>query len=570
MQPESGMVSVAHIVLQLFVFLATVLAFRAAATVPGLAGWQAAAAGATWLLLGGHGSSLAGVVLLALVLVRAVRSRDGSDETRFATLLGIVGAAGVLWNGRGESFRWIAWLLPVAPLLIDATFSGVRRWRHPAGSTVHVSALIAQAADQPQVAGIVLFVLGFAWYGVAASWSWAVGYSVSITAAVASVPVVCVWLVVSVAAHPAPTLAASAGTTAAGVGARILGFDGLRAIAVGLVVFSHAGLIEGGAWERSGAARIFNAQVGVQIFFVLSGLLITHLMLAEHARTGRVDLSRFYLRRVLRIFPVYYAAIAFSFALAAVGLYGIHPQAFGAAIAYLMNFAPWDHMEATFSHFWSLAVEEHFYFFWPVVVVLARGRADTAGLLAAAAIVAMTLWLAYPPAFVLNLASSHAVNRWTVPAAIPILIGCLVACLLWKRALPPAISRTLGVFGALTFLLPLAPSAHALVPTALHLPLSSSAIAAMMAFLVGSPRSLAVKVLELRPLTYLGTISYGIYVWQGILTGNGSYRQVPGWPPEPLLGAMLAVALAALSYRFFEEPILRYKDRLGRSARPEV
>lgn len=71
-------------------------------------------------------------------------------------------------------------------------------------------------------------------------------------------------------------------------------------------------------------------------------------------------------------------------------------------------------------------------------------------------------------------------------------------------------------------------------------------------------------------MTYLGTISYGIYVWQGILTGNGPYRQVPGWPPEPLLGAVLAVALAALSYRFFEEPILRYKDRLGRLARPEV
>lgn len=213
----------------------------------------------------------------------------------------------------------------------------------------------------------------------AAWWSWAVGYSVSITAAIASAPVVCVWLVVSMAAHPAPALsAATAGTAAAGVGARILGFDGLRAIAVGLVVFSHAGLIEGGAWERSGAARIFNAHVGVQIFFVLSGLLITHLMLAEHARTGRVDLSRFFLRRVLENLSDYYAAIAVSFAPAALGLYGIHPQAFGAAIAYLMNFAPWEHMEATFSHFWSLAVEEHFYFFWPVVVVLARGRAGRA------------------------------------------------------------------------------------------------------------------------------------------------------------------------------------------------
>ena len=220
---------------------------------------------------------------------------------------------------------------------------------------------------------------------------------------------------------------------------------------------------------------------------------------------------------------------------------------------------------------WLLvSVTEH-----PAPALAATARADATGIgatgpLAAAAIVATTLWLAYPPTSVLYLASSHAVNRWTVPAAIPILIGCLVACLMWKNTLPPAISCALGVFGALTFLLPLAPYAHALVPAALHLPLSSSAIAPMMAFLMGSPRARAVKALELWLPAYLGTISYGIYVWQGILTGNGSYRQVPGWPPEPLLGAMLAVALAALSYRFFEEPILRYKDRLGRSARPEV
>ena len=120
MQSEFGMVAVAHIALQLIALLATVLAFRAAAAVPGLAGWQAAATGATWLLLGGHGSSLAGLVLLALVLVWAVRARVGSDEAHLATLLGIVVVAGVLWNGRGEGFRWVPWLLPVAPLLLPA------------------------------------------------------------------------------------------------------------------------------------------------------------------------------------------------------------------------------------------------------------------------------------------------------------------------------------------------------------------------------------------------------------------------------------------------------------------
>lgn len=562
-----------NLALQFAAFVATVLAFRAAAVVPGLAAWQAGAAGATWLLLGGLASKLAGVALLALVLAGRLRAgAAGSGEPRFAMLLGAVIAAGALWlgHGRGGTLDWMAWLLPVAPLLIDVGFSALRRLRHPAGSPVRVSELVAQAAGRRQAAGIALFGLGLGWYGLVAWWSQAMRPPAVLMGLAASVPVACVWLVISMAAHSAPPLATTAGRAAAGPASRILGFDGLRAFAVALLMFSHAGLVEGTAWERSGAARVFNAERGVQIFFVLSGLLITHLMLAEHARSGRVDLSRFYLRRVLRIFPVYYAAIALSFALGAAAIYRVHPVSFGAAIAYVMNFAPWDYMESTFSHFWSLAVEEHFYFIWPVAVVLARGRARAAGLAAAAAILAMTLWQAFPPAFVADLARSHAVGRWTLPAALPILVGCLAACLLWQRALPPAAARALGIAGLLVFLLPALPAAHALVPEALHSPLSSAAIAAMMAFLIGSPRSLAVKLLELRPLVYLGTISYGIYVWQGIFTGNGSYRSQPGWPPEPLVGAVLAVAVAALSYRYFEEPILRYKDRLGRLAQPQA
>lgn len=557
--------------LQVVACLVTVLAFRAAAVVPGLAGWQAAAAGATWLVLGGRGSTLAGVLLLVLVLARAPFLRANAvnrDEVFFATLIGIVVAVGAVWNGRAAAFGWAAWLLPVAPLLIDVAFSAALRLYDPAGSSVRVSELIAQASDHPRVAGIVLFFLGLLWYGVAAWWCRVVDYSVLMTAIVTSVPVFCVWLVVAVAKNSSPVVA-TVGTAAPDGGSRILGFDGLRAIAVGLVVCSHAGLIEGGAWERSGAARIFNAQVGVQIFFVLSGLLITHLMLVEQARTGRVNLSRFYLRRVLRIFPVYYAAIAVSLALTAAGIYIIHPLAFGAAITYIVNFASWDYMEATFSHFWSLAVEEHFYFFWPLAMVLARGRARLVSLLAAAAIIVMTLWLAYPPAIMVDLAHSHAVTRWTIPAALPILVGCLTACLLWNRTLPASLSYVSGIAGALTFMLPLVPFAHAQVPVAFHPLLSSAAIAAMMVFIIGRPHSAIVRFLEMRPLVYLGTLSYGIYVWQGILTGNGPYRQVPGWPPEPLVGAVLSVAVAALSYRFFEEPVLRYKDRLGRLTRPE-
>jgi len=227
---------------------------------------------------------------------------------------------------------------------------------------------------------------------------------------------------------------------------------------------------------------------------------------------------------------------------------------------------PWDHMEATFSHFWSLALKEHFYFLWPVAVALARGKTSSAGLLVTGAIAAMTMWIANPLGFEVELASSYAVSRWTLPAALPILVGCLAACLLCRRTLPAAVARAIGIIGPLAFLFPLVPAAHALAPAALHTPLSSVAIVTMIAFLVVSPRSLVVKILELRPLVYLGTISYGIYVWQEILTGDGTHRQVPDWTSQPMLGAMLAVVLVALSYRFLIEPMVLYGDRLGQPA----
>jgi len=244
--------------IQIVACLATVLAFRAAASVPGLAGWQAAAAGATWLLLGGRGSTFAGVLVLVLARARSVPvSVIDRGEIRFATLLGILVAVGAMWSGRAAPFGWAIWLLPVAPLGIDVIGSAAWRWYCRAGSPVRVSALIAEANGGPRAAGTVLFVLGLGWYGVAAWWSRTVDYSVLLTGLIFSVPVVCVWLVVSVAALPAPVPTANVGTSVSGTSSRILGFDGLRAIAVGLVVFSHTGLFEGGVWESVGAARIF-------------------------------------------------------------------------------------------------------------------------------------------------------------------------------------------------------------------------------------------------------------------------------------------------------------------------
>jgi len=294
-----------------------------------------------WLLLGGSGSTMTEVLLMILVLASGpvvYLAATRKDKSHIATLLGIAVAPGASWNGLNATFGPVSWLLPVAPLAIDAACSALRCWRHRVGSSVQVSVLIARAAGHTRAAGIVLFVLGLAWYGIAAWWSQTAKYSVLIPGAVVSASIVCVWLVVSAATRPAPSQAATTGAVATGSGwvnpsGCTLGFDELCAIAVGLVVFCPSGPIESSLWERSSAIRIFNVQIGVHIFLVLSVLLTTYLLLSEYARIGQVEIPRLYLRRVMQILPVHYAAIATSFTFSAAGGYVIHPKVYRAAIA---------------------------------------------------------------------------------------------------------------------------------------------------------------------------------------------------------------------------------------------
>src|SRR5438270_9465936 len=145
---------------------------------------------------------------------------------------------------------------------------------------------------------------------------------------------------------------------------RIPSLDGLRAISVGFVIFGHMA-------ECGQAPRFLEryANFGVQVFFIISGYLITTLLLKERLRKGSIDLKAFYIRRVLRIFPAAYVFIA-----VAVVVFRPHLRDVIIALTYVSNFnatRPWE-----LGHLWSLAVEEQFYLLWPATMVLffARSR----------------------------------------------------------------------------------------------------------------------------------------------------------------------------------------------------
>ena len=364
-------------------------------------------------------------------------------------------------------------------------------------------------------------------------------------------------------------------TTATAAGSfRVPGLDGIRALAVTTVIVFH--LLPG---------TLVGGYLGVDIFFVVSGFLITTLLLRERAATGRISLRGFWSRRARRLLPAL-ALLLLACCTAAlfVGgdvLVGLGMQVVG-AVTFSSN---WlfiaqgssyfgETVPELFRNLWSLAVEEQFYVVWPLLVVILLVRIPRGArlVLIAGLAVASAVWmgLAYDgldPTRVYYGTDTHAFG---------LAAGAFLAVLLLGRGVAGTglTSRParwlLGVGGIL--------SLAGLVALAVVLPgdselayrgglalvalLSAVAIAALL--VPGSP---VARVLDVAPIRWVGLRSYGLYLWHWpvfVLVGAA----LPTWPREgleaaPLGGIALAitVVVAALSYRFVEQPIRRHGFR---------
>lgn len=333
----------------------------------------------------------------------------------------------------------------------------------------------------------------------------------------------------------------------------IKGFNGLRAISVLLVIASHGMLLDALDVSNPIIRKLMTPNTGVTFFFVLSGFLITLLLLKERELTGTVNLKNFYARRSLRIFPLYFLALSvvpvveyFQFAV-------VNPCVYWYAYTYLYNFGPQQCDLNAYSHFWSLAVEEHFYLLWPFIFLFFRRGALP--IVVAFALVAAFIGLSPWP----SLAAAYGSARWTYPAAAPIAFGCVAAYAVCHPAFSSWAAR------AWVRYLFLAVGVVALVGNAYGQPraLFFTGLTGIVLYVYYSQDSLLVRALELRPLAYLGQISYGLYVWQGVLAGNGSHRDFAYFPLPLHLGIALTFVVAPLSYHFFEAPILRLKKRFA-------
>ena len=312
--------------------------------------------------------------------------------------------------------------------------------------------------------------------------------------------------------------------------------DGLRGVAVLTVLAAHAGFP--GFAPEGGLA-------GVTLFFVLSGYLISSLLLAERDATQRIDLRAFYLRRALRLFPALGAVLA----VVAVGsLLGLWPKAGGdmliaipAVVFYVGNW--FGGSLGVLGHTWSLAVEEQFYLVWPVALILALRMADrrTIAIAAVFGSILVTPWRAQ---LLLNGDLGHAFSG-TDAHADALLLGCVIALMEIRL---PSIAGWIGLMGVvLTGALWIGGGGLVIM-----VPLAT--VFAVLA-VAGCP-------LPIRwgPLAYVGRISYGLYLWHFLFIWWG----LP-WP----VVIVLSFSVASLSYRVIELPFLRLKDRLRARAGTE-
>jgi len=329
-----------------------------------------------------------------------------------------------------------------------------------------------------------------------------------------------------------------------------------------------------GKWFAITVSTISTAATyGVDIFLALCSYLITELLLREKVRTGTVDVKWFYLRRILRIWPLYFFFLAL--ALATNGLIPNERVSIKAVVAFLLFSGNWWMMSAlrsvsVINPLWSLSVQEQFYFVWPPLV---RNLGER-GLLVAAGVMLFVSNVMRLAIFLAHVGSERYIKFNSFTRLDPIALGIIAAVLLRGRSPALSIVRRLLLFVtsfAVLWAVAIFLHSEADGMEAVHLssvigyPLVAlSSIGILLSVLARIPPWYA-----FRPLVYLGRISYGLYVFHllglkladviGAHTSFGT-RFVKG---QGLLGFLLTVVMAMISYHALEKPFLRMKERFA-------
>jgi len=334
---------------------------------------------------------------------------------------------------------------------------------------------------------------------------------------------------------------------------RLVSLDGLRAIAILAVVAGH--LVGTPDYPvRDVTPRVFAmAHMGVQVFFVLSGYLITTILMGAQERR-RPSILTFIRRRGYRILPAYLFYLGVLVVLRSIGLNHIQWGDFLAPVIYLSNVFP--PQSWLLVHTWSLSVEEQFYVVWPILIKTLSRRL---------LIISAAMFVVVPSILQIvghRIFRFQHLEEFLPTSAAVIATGCLSALARRRPSVRAKIAQIMSSQSrqVLVGLVPIAAIALPEFPTwtaLLRGPVSNIAIAATISGLVDHPSSILTKLLSGRLICGLGAISYSVYLWQQIFLdryANVSINHFPG-------NVIMSVCVALVSYNFVERPFLRLRDR---------
>ncbi|MBC7450253.1 MAG: acyltransferase, partial [Cytophagales bacterium] len=327
--------------------------------------------------------------------------------------------------------------------------------------------------------------------------------------------------------------------------------NGLRAISILLVLLHHLSIqnqsLFGKTYDQKGNSLFIDflqdGHMGVNIFFVISGFLITSLLLQEEQNTSTISLKQFYIKRTLRIFPAYYFLLIVYFFAQLLGYLKINNEAWFTAITFTKYFN-WQEDWFT-SHGWSLSIEEHFYLFWPLIFLAGDTLRKITCVLLIIAVLILRRYVYIVP----------WINDLTIFLRIDaIAIGCLCALYLKEiiKIISPWWNRIFYVSIAVLFYLEYCSTVHyknfifrSFGYT--HGTFANIFIALIMLYSVFGPKGIWFKLLNTRVLNYIGLLSYSLYLWQQLFTYN-SHFIISKFP----MNIILMVLAALFSYYVIE------------------
>ena len=333
--------------------------------------------------------------------------------------------------------------------------------------------------------------------------------------------------------------------------------NGFRAIAVLLVIFYHSGL----TWIPGG--------LGVLMFFAISGFVITWMLLKENTRTGSISLKRFYARRSLRIFPAFYTYVLVTLVILGILHKRVNWVQLAASLVYSANYyqAIYGDPSTVFSHTWSLGIEEQFYLCWPPLFSVLRQRVTL--LIQGIAVVIAAVWVhRFLLKFIFHVWQGYLYEAFDTRLD-HVLIGCLLALLLYyfpEHRLWRVICSRPAVTGLTVVLLVLSAAAEARWGDIYRDTWGFIVNPILCAFLIPQVISLRerplVRLFDSPFVSYMGTISYSLYLYQQLLLEpvQKALHRTP-YPVQLAMAMVVLIAAASISYQFVEKPFLRMQSR---------